>query len=213
MIKNRTNILEHYQKGYKNCKKLKKMNYVIDLLTHYNFKDMLSHNIYKVNGQNMCLYSWSLVYDISWIMFWRAKKLLEKGYWLSVIAPKYVPDAPLREHIEFFLREHFDLLAHWDPTGRKATIPEFSKKRFYENVFKRELDNYSLVCPSYEYFIKIWSLSFKHVRMTSKQTFSMCDKCQNWNQKIYNVSFEFLVYLEYYLERYLIVFRLRLRKT
>jgi hypothetical protein len=165
------------------------MNFVIDLLTQYNFEEMLTHNIYTANNQKMCFFSWCLVYDIHWSSFYRAQKLLNKGYWLSVVAPKYVPDAPLREHIECFLREHFDLLAHWDPTGKKATIPEFSKKIFYQNVFTREMDSLGLVCPSYEYFIKIWCLSFKHIRMTNKQTFSICQTCQDWNTKIYNVCF------------------------
>ena len=154
------------------------------------FNDILTDDIFYINGQKVCFYSWCLAYNIHFKYVLSIQKWLKNNNWCSIIQPKFIPDASKRIQVEKFLTEYMELIAEWDPTGQKARIPEMNKLNFYHHVYipytiQHKYDQ----CTSYKYFNKIWCTSFKHVRMTSKQRFSICSKCQQLNQNINNVCF------------------------
>jgi hypothetical protein len=159
----------------------------MDLLSVNDFDGHLTHNKYYINNQQLCFYTWCLVYDFHFGMAYKAQTSLQQGYWFSIVQPKHVADAILRINVEKFLIEHFDLLAHWDPTGRKATIQNFNRKDFWNRVYVKDCIDKKIPYASYVYFMKIWKTSFSHVRMTDKQRFSICQICQDFNREIRNV--------------------------
>jgi hypothetical protein len=105
----------------------------------------------------------------------------------TTIAHSQIYDSTMKNIILNFLTEYFDLLAEWDPTGKKALIPKINKKRMYEQLFTNDCVLKSLPVPSYEYFVKIWNNYFSFVRMTNKQRFSICTSCHHSNNLLLQV--------------------------
>lgn len=156
-----------------------------------DFNKELSKQYFIINGQKICFFGWCLSYDIHYRQIYKIQSSLKDGQYLSIIKPQQIPEANLRNQVEIFLTEYMDLMANWDPTGQKARIPQMSKKDFYYNMFLPHISKIHTRWASYKYFQKIWCSSFKHIHMTSKQRFSICQDCQDFNDKIHNVSLIF----------------------
>ena len=147
----------------------------------------LSKITFNINSQILCFFTWCLSYNLNYRVVYNIQKELKNGYSFSIIKPKHIYDSVMRDNVIQFLTEYFDLFAEWDPTGRKAIIPQICKKSFYNDVFIPYVSKISDNFSSYSYFRKIWCKYFKNIRMTSKQRFSICQEYQILNDKIRNV--------------------------
>lgn len=167
---------------------------MIDLLSNQDFRNELLKDNFYINGQRLCFITWCMVYDLNYKYVYNVQKKMKENQ-EHVIAPAYIPEAPLRENVENFLREYMDLMAQWSPCGEKALIPEMNKKNFYYQEYVPQMMRENRQWCTYKYFNSIWNSEFKHIRMTSKQRFSVCQECQDFNYKIHQVLFYIRIFV------------------
>jgi hypothetical protein len=170
----------HYEALLKN----KKKEFIVQNLLNQRFKynKHFSNAVFVIKNQNVCFYVWCLVFNWNYKYVERvAKELTVNTNNDQIISHEHIYDSTMKNIILNFLTEYFDLLAEWDPTGKKALIPKLNKKRMYEILFTNDCILKNLPVPSYKYFIKIWNNYFSFVRMTNKQRFSICSKCHHSN--------------------------------
>lgn len=152
-----------------------------------NFRGILLNDEFIINGQKLCFFTWCLAYDLNYSFVYKIQRWMKTNNYEYVIPPIHVPEAPLRKDVEQFLTEYMDLMAQWSPCGEKALLPEMNKKNFYYQEYVPKMMRESRRWCSYKYFNKIWCTKFAHIRMTSKQRFSICQTCQDFNHKIQQV--------------------------
>jgi hypothetical protein len=131
---------------------------------------------------------WCLVFDWNYKYIQRVgEELKNKSINNLVISQTFVQDCTMKNIILNFLTEYFDLLAEWDPNGKKALIPKQSKQKLHEELFTNDCMLKHLPIPSYKYFVKVWNNYFSFIRMTDKQRFSICSECYDYNDLILQV--------------------------
>jgi hypothetical protein len=187
---------------YESLSKDKKKKFIIQNLLNQRLHKHLSDGVFVVKNQNVCFYVWCLVFN------WNYKYVLRIGKELKTnlnndltISYEHLYDSTMKNIILNFLTEYFDLLAEWDPTGKKALIPKLNKKRMHEELFTNDCVLKNLPVPSYKYFVKVWNNYFSFIRMTNKQRFSICSKCYHSNtlltQVLEKLTLMFLLTIKY----------------
>ena len=182
LLLKRKHDIEQYEKKYQDLQRCDRKNFIIQILLNLKFRTTLAHQKFYINNQVICFYCWCLVYDMHYQYVLSVQKFLKDGYYFHVIKPMHILDSTVKRDALCFLTEYFDLQAEWQPTGSKARLETFNKKEFYLNVYVPYISKVRSKCVSYSYFNQLWCLNFKHVRMTSKQRFSICPKCQKYNE-------------------------------
>lgn len=177
-------MFDRYQSILKNDKK----EYALQMLVTQPYCNRISTNFFMIENQRICFNLWCFIYGFNHTWMYGIRKLLVEQQFLAITKPMYIPEATLKPIIINFLTEYCDIMAEWDPTGRKALLPKFNKKQMHERLFRHYCETKHLPFTSYSYFIKIWLQNFKHVRMTQKQRFSICAECQRYNDQIQKSS-------------------------
>ena len=134
----------------------------------------------------MCFYCICWTFGSTWSKIYRTKiKLIENTLNNNyIIRSTQVESTSLRKITERVLIRYIDIYAEWNPLGNKARIPQMCKKNFYNQYLVPYLKTISDKIPSYNYFIKIWNRTLKHVYMTNKQRFGQCSNCHIFNVQI-----------------------------